>query len=85
MTKKVLSIVLCLALLLPLAGCGNNANSGDESTGDTSKPLEISIGYWDAETYLVDDDVTKALEEKFNVNFVPVNMTWEDYGQKEQL
>ena len=33
----------------------------------------------------MDDDVTKALEEKFNVNFVPVNMTWEDYGQKEQL
>lgn len=94
MTKKILSILLCAVLLVSLfAGCGNNATT-DEPKPPVSdlpaeernaKTLDISIGYWDVESYLGDDELTKTIEEKFNVNFVPVNMTWEDFGQKLQL
>ena len=96
MTKKLLSILLCAVLLVSLfAGCGNSTPAVDEETKapaadgsvdeKNAKHLEISIGYWDVESYLVDDDLLTFMEEKFNVDFVPVNMTWEDYGQKLQV
>lgn len=96
MTKKILSILLCAVILVSLfAGCGNGNNTGNEETKTpvsnlpaeerNAKTLDISIAYWDVESYLGDDELTKIIEEKFNVNFVPVNMTWEDFGQKLQL
>ena len=96
MTKKLMIILLCAVLLVSLfAGCGNSTPAVDEETKapaaegsvdeKNAKHLEISIGYWDVESYLVDDDLLTFMEEKFNVDFVPVNMTWEDYGQKLQV
>ena len=77
MTKKLLSILLCAVLLVSLfAGCGNSTPAaGEESktpanegsvAEKNAKTLEISIGYWDVESYLGDDELTKAIEEKFN-------------------
>ncbi len=89
----------CLAMVM--AGCGNtetpSSSAAPESTGESqaeeSKPsneehLTISVGYWDVEAALANretDTVLKTIEEKFNVTFEPVNVTWDDYGQKFQL
>ena len=69
----------------------DEAGSGEEAAdaqNDFSEHLDISIGSWDVETNLTgtpDDKVLKAIEDKFNVTFVPQNLTWDDYGQKLQL
>lgn len=50
--------------------------------------LDISISYWDVESNFVggdDDLVLKTIEDKFNVTFVPQNISWDDYEQKLQL
>lgn len=57
-------------------------------TDDFSEHMDISLAFWDVEAYFSgtrDDKVLKTLEEKFNVTFVPQNVTWDDYGQKLQL
>lgn len=46
------------------------------------------MGYWDVDAALANrenDTVLKTIEEKFNVTFEPVNVTWDDYNQKFQL
>ena len=71
-----------------------DAENGAESAGDEaqaadySEHMEISLAYWDVEANLTgtpDDKVLQTLEEKFNVTFVPQNITWDDYEQKLQL
>lgn len=55
---------------------------------DFSEHMDISLAFWDVETYFTgteDDKVLNTIEEKFNVTFVPQNVTWDDYGQKLQL
>ncbi len=55
---------------------------------DFSEHMDISVAFWDVEKYLTatpDDEALKFMEDKFNVTFVPQNMTWDDYDQKLQL
>lgn len=97
MAKKIMSIVLCALILVSLfAGCGSTKPVETQPKTDSpaastpaqdrnAEHLEITIGYWDSENALVNDEIQKTIEEKFNVTFVPVNMTWEDYYQKLQL
>lgn len=63
-------------------------NEGETEESSFANHLEISIGSWDVETNFTktpDDKVLKAIEDRFNVTFVPQNLTWDDYGQKLQL
>lgn len=60
----------------------------EESEPAADEPLTISVGYWDVDAALASretDAVLKTFEEKFNVTFEPVNVTWDDYNQKFQL
>ena len=60
----------------------------EESAQAPQEHMEISVAYWGVETYLGSRDTDRILqdiEEKFNVTFVPMNITWDDYGTKEQL
>ena len=95
---RKLTLLLCAQLLVmgTFAGCAKTdapADSGSVSTtteGNTGekKPLEITIAHWDVEKGLAkgeDDKVLVALEEKFNVKFKPMNISWDDYAQKIQL
>lgn len=66
----------------------SQTDAGTEEVSDFSEHLDISIGSWDVETKLTgtpDDKVLKAIEDKFNITFIPQNLTWDDYGQKLQL
>lgn len=59
-----------------------------QANNDFSEHLDISLAFWDVESNLTgtpDDKVLKTLEEKFNVTFVPQNISWDDYEQKLQL
>lgn len=98
---KKWSLLLCAQLLVvgSFAGCTQNTATGADATGtetaktesgkkDNGKPMEISVGYWDIEKGLAkgkEDKILAAIEEKFNVKFVPMNTTWDDYTQKIQL
>nr|WP_307990338.1 extracellular solute-binding protein [uncultured Niameybacter sp.] len=90
------TLLLCAQLLVvgSFAGCTQNggATSGTANAGGgkeaSGKPMEISIAHWDVEKGLTkgkDDKILATLEEKFNVKFVPMNTTWDDYAQKIQL
>lgn len=94
---KCLAAVLALSMAVMGGGCGkNDADTGPKKNADetaaaaggSSEHLEISLAFWDVESNLTatpDDKVLKQLEEKFNVTFVPQNISWDDYEQKIQL
>jgi ABC-type sugar transport system, periplasmic component len=68
------------------AAAGADTSSG--TTNDFSEHMDISLAFWDAEANLKgteNDEVLKAMEDKFNVTFVPQNITWDDFTQKIQL
>ena len=88
---KKWTILLCVQLLAigSMAGCGQTQQaSGGAKEGKAGAPMEISIAHWDVEKGLSkgkDDKILATLEEKFNVKFVPMNISWDDYSQKIQL
>ena len=48
--------------------------------------MEISISHWNGDSaFSSDDEVLKTIKEKFNVDFVSQNITWDDHTQKLQL
>lgn len=76
MGKKML-FVMIIAAVLGLSGCGK---SGDMHKGE--ERIKISIAFWDVDEILKGDAVQEEIEEKFGVEFEPVNMTWNDYYEK---
>lgn len=69
-------------------GSGAAEESAAAAAADFSEHMDISLAFWDVEANLTgteDDQVLKTLEEKFNVTFVPQNLSWDDYEQKLQL
>lgn len=92
--------VCCLVGLLAGCGSdeGNTEPSADPSTPSASdsvpseatelEHMDISLAIWDVETCLGggdSDKVLKTIEDKFNVTFVPMNITWGDYSDKLQM
>lgn len=64
------------------------APAEEAAAADFSEHLDITLAFWDVESNLTateNDKVLQALEEKFNVTFVPQNISWDDYEQKLQL
>lgn len=58
------------------------------AANDFSEHMDISLAFWGVEDSLTatqNDEVLKAMEDKFNVTFVPQNVSWDDYEQKTQL
>ena len=68
--------VLAAAMCLSLTGCQRGEKA---QTPPENPPLTISIGFWNAQDALIGDDVQQYVEDKFNVNLVPVNMNYENY------
>lgn len=70
------------------------ASSAEESDGEEESEaeakdlefMEISVSHWGADLACAsDDDVIKTIEEKFNIELVPQNITWEDHVEKVKL
>lgn len=77
--KKLLAIVvaaLLMASLLPAFGLAE----------DDLPHMDISVSLWDIENSFPEgkekDAILAAVEEKFNITFVPMNLGWGDYGDK---
>ena len=73
-----------------LSGEKEAAFPGNEGAADPryEEHMEISVAYWQIDEALKnrgDDDVLKALEEKFNITIVPCNITWDDYYSRIRL
>ncbi len=47
--------------------------------------MEITLAIWDADQALAGDEVLDTLEEKFNIDIIPINITWDDYEQKIKM
>lgn len=79
MGKKIL--IMLIAAVIGLTGCtgGRQENQVAEKAEERMK---ISIAVWDADEALAGDVVLEGIEEKFNVEFEPINMSWDDYYQK---
>lgn len=98
--KKILSILLCVALLTGCGqGQGESKSGNNETDGKSSNTsavsvetqpeelehMEISVACWMDDDDLAGDAVIDLIEEKFNVDFVPMAFTWDDYITKTQL
>ena len=64
---------------MTLAGCVRN--EGVEPAEEEER-IRISIAYWNIEDTFQGDAVLDAIEEKFNVTFEPVKITWDDHYDK---
>jgi len=67
------------------AASNSNAAGEDDPYKD---PMEISIAFWDVEAEVAKiekDPIVQDILKKFNITIKPVNITWDDYGQKIQM
>lgn len=85
--KKITVIAAAAAMILSLSGCNSqNVSENENNTKENAdERVEISIATWNADEGFVGDDVLKELEDKLNIKINPVNITWDDFGQKIQL
>ena len=97
--KKLIALLLALTMVLGLVACGadkpeetqapaqENSQAGGENVeaSDELEHMTISLAWWDGESILAGDEILDFVEDKFNVTFEVVNMTWDDYTQKETL
>lgn len=64
----------------------SNDNNGTESPAEAElEHLDISVAYWGVDSHFAGDPILDTVEEKFNVTFEPMNITWDDYHQKIQM
>lgn len=63
-------------------------STDDKEESNELKPLEISIGHWEAGTLTKggkDDAILQLLQDKFNVKFKGKSVSWSDYKEKYKL
>lgn len=76
MERKAL-VLLVILLIGGVTGCARNP---EEVSGQ--KRMKITIGIWNAQAALEGDAVLTEIQDRFGVEFEPVNMTWDDYYAK---
>lgn len=55
---------------------------------DFSEHLDISVGYWNIDEMVKaskPDDMTRCIEELFNITLNPVSVTWSNYEERYQI
>lgn len=78
-------VTLALLAIGVLVSCSAEK---EVSTDGAEKPMEISIAHWGIDQGLAggeDDLILQYIQDKFNVKFVSMNITWDDADQKIQL
>ncbi len=78
--RKILQLNL---MLLIISSCSVKE---EIKTAKVEKPpvIDISVAFWDIEKHFnsENDDYIKFIEDKFQINIVPKNLTWGEYNQK---
>lgn len=89
--KNAIALLLALTLALGLAACGGSPEATSSAAVPTQaatedlEHMDITLAWWDGESILAGDEILDFVEDRFNVTFEVMNMTWDDYTQKEQL
>lgn len=82
--RKWLSAALALLLMLGISSCEASQAVSASSAVQPSNPMPLSIGFWNAQDFLLDDELQQYVEQKFNVDFTPVTFNYDDYTQRLQ-
>ena len=79
--KKTLYVLLSLVMLIGLlAGCADGSSGSSGGDGDT---VTISVALWEVDPAFLDGDaVYDLVRERFNIEIVPLSLTWDDYHEK---
>nr|WP_143259833.1 extracellular solute-binding protein [Anaerofilum sp. An201] len=72
-----------MAFFLGMQGCTQPVQEQPLSEPETA-PMQISVAFWNIADYLAGDSLQKYIEDKFHVQFVPVNITYDNYPSKYQ-
>lgn len=96
--KSILAAAITLGLSLPgAAGCGAKEASGEPDrqclpqslqTLSYEEHLDISVGYWNIDGMakaIQPDDMTRYIEELFNITLHPTSVTWSNYKERYQI
>ncbi|GHU02418.1 hypothetical protein FACS1894147_04240 [Spirochaetia bacterium] len=94
--QAVLVLVSLLAAVFCLGGCKNKSQGAESSAGNAdagnsfAEKIELSLAYWGIGEVFDDpnaknDTLYNALSQKFNVTIKPVQVTWNDYDQKNLI
>lgn len=75
MIKRCIFIMLLFVCGLCI-GCSDHAEPEQK---ENEGRMELTIAIWDAEEVFQGDAVLEKIEEKFNIDIKPVNVTWDDY------
>ena len=80
---RLLSALIAASALISLAACGSKdpVNTGSVDANDLSVKQEIKIGMWDSAKW-GNDDIAKYIEEKLNIEIIPVALSTVDYIEK---
>lgn len=89
----LISIIGCAKDVDDSIGTETNNNESNteqttdtETTADSLEPMTISVGIWDADKLISDDDaVLKYIENKFNINLEAKSVSWGDFSEKFKL
>ena len=82
MRKSLLILVLLLSLVFILTlGCNGGGGGGDGAGPDDR--MEITVALWEVDPTFVDGcELYAMIQERFNVDIVPIPLTWDDYHEK---
>jgi len=80
---RLLSALIAASALISLAACGSKdpVNTESVDANDLSVKQEIKIGMWDSAKW-GNDDIAKYIEEKLNIEIIPVALSTVDYIEK---
>ncbi len=79
---RVLSMLCILALCLTLGACAPEAAEPQKPAAEA--PMHISVAFWNVTDELIGDPLQRYVEDKFNVVFDAVNMTYDNYTERLQ-
>jgi len=93
MSKKVMlqMMVFCLTAISLFATGQDEEQAGSGSSiyqvrEGCEEPLEISMGWWGIDTFLVENDqLREKIEGEFNIKIKGQNFTWSDWQEKCRL
>lgn len=76
--KKLMALLLAALMMVPLFSVAASAEALEH--------MDLTVSLWDIENSFPEgrekDAILKAVEEKFNVTFVPMNIGWDGYMDK---
>ena len=92
LTRKVVTGLFMVALLLVIAGCARDGNDPAAPPGGTAgaglSPVTLSVAFWDNGMWEINPADTMFgtyIHERFNITVEPMVITWGDFNERLQM